>query len=190
MRFADAAAGPLRIAEADVDLIAVGAGRAFSASSVAAASGEGDFGLAAPLALPADRNGEAVRETIGGVPVRDGGLLGLLMVGLSQEEKKSSAGSPAGVDVPSPGVGRTSSVMTTSSGYLDYRMSKCMGSSGCTLDILLGISCGPSLEFFFVFIGCIRGVFHLCIFTGESGAPTVGLEELCGRLIASNFHSA
>lgn len=125
MRLAVAAEGPLRMAEADVERIAVGAGRDFSVSSAAAASGEGDLGLAAPLALPADRNGEAVRETTGGVPERDGGLLGLLMVGLSQEEKKSSAGSPAGVDVPSPGVGRASSVITTSSGYLDYRVSNC-----------------------------------------------------------------
>ena len=58
----------------------------------------------------------AVLETTGGVPVLEGGLLGLLMVGLSQEEKKSSAGSPAGVDVPSTGVPATSSVMTTSPG--------------------------------------------------------------------------
>lgn len=95
--------------------MAVGAGRFFSASSAAPASGEGDFGLfAAPLG-PAVRKGEAVRETTGGVPVREGGLLGLLMVGLSHEEKKSSPGSPAGVEEPST-VPAISSVMTTSSG--------------------------------------------------------------------------
>jgi hypothetical protein len=58
------------------------------------ANGDGDLGrLAAdaPFWL-AERNGEAVRETIGGVPVLEGGLLGLLMVGLSQDEKKSSSG--------------------------------------------------------------------------------------------------
>lgn len=113
------AAGPLRIADVDVERMAVGAGRGLSASSVAvAARGEGDLGLGAPLRGPADKKGEAVRDTTGGVPEREGGLLGLLMEGLSQEEKKSSAGSPAGVFVPSPGVARTSSVMTTSSGYL------------------------------------------------------------------------
>jgi hypothetical protein len=122
VRFAPAPpSGPvLRIAEDDVVRIAVGAGRAASLSAVLEASGDGDFGRdCAPFALPADRNGEAVRETTGGVPLLEGGLLGRLMVGLSQEEKKSSTGSPAGVEVPSaPGVERESSVMTTSSGYL------------------------------------------------------------------------
>lgn len=77
------------------------------------------MGLAvAPLALPAERKGEAVREMTGGVPTREGGLLGLLIAGLSHEEKKSSSGSPAGVALPSAGVPGTSSVITTSSGYL------------------------------------------------------------------------
>lgn len=102
--------------------MAVGAGRAFSASLAAAASGDGDLGReeADPfvVVLPAERKGDAVRETTGGVALRDGGLLGLLIVGLSQDEKKSSAGSPAGVEVPSAGVDALSSVMTTSSGYL------------------------------------------------------------------------
>lgn len=107
------------MADEDVVRMAVGAGSAFSASLAAPASGEGDFGRAVePLALPAERKGEPVRETTGGVPLREGGLLGRLMVGLSQEEKKSSAGSPAGVDPPSAGVARDSSVITTSSGYL------------------------------------------------------------------------
>ena len=78
----------------------------------------GDFGRAAPLALLlVERNGELVLETTGGVPTREGGLLGLLIVGLSHEEKKSSPGSPAGVSVPSPAPEGTS-VMTTSSGNL------------------------------------------------------------------------
>ena len=96
--------------------MAVGAGRAFSASAVAADRGDGDFGLAAPLVLPAVKKGEAVREPTGGVPVREGGLLGRFIVGLSHEEKKSSAGSPAGVEVPPEGVPSTSLVMTTSPG--------------------------------------------------------------------------
>ncbi len=107
------------MADDEVVRMAVGAGRAFSASLAAPAKGDGDLGRAAePLALPAERKGEAVRETTGGVLLRDGGLLGLLIVGLSQEEKKSSAGSPAGVAAPSAGVGSDSSEITTSSGYL------------------------------------------------------------------------
>lgn len=58
------------------------------------------------------------------------------------------------------------------------------------MDILLGIPCGPALEFLFVFIGRIGRVFHLRILTGKGSATTVGLEELCGRLIASDFHGA
>jgi len=63
------------------------------------------------------RNGEAVRLTTGGVCVLDGGLLGRLIDGLSQDEKKSSPAS-AGVEVPSVGVAATISVTTTSSGKL------------------------------------------------------------------------
>jgi hypothetical protein len=79
----------------------------------------GDFGRE-PLPLePAVRNGEAVRLTTGGVPVREGGLLGRLIAGLSQEEKKSSSGSPAGVAAPfGEEANATMSVITTSFGYL------------------------------------------------------------------------
>lgn len=81
----------------------------------------GDFGRN-PLPLaPALRNGDAVRLTTGGVEVLDGGLLGRLMAGLSQEEKKSSSGSPAGVEEPFEDVAGTTSVMTTSWGYLVMR---------------------------------------------------------------------
>jgi len=66
-----------------------------------------------PFAL---RNGDAVR-LIAGVWVLEGGLLGLLMAGLSHEEKKSSTGSPSGVDEPLGKVGDSMSVMATSSGY-------------------------------------------------------------------------
>jgi hypothetical protein len=116
VRLAPVAVGPLRTAVDDVDRIAVGAGRAFSASVAALERGDGDLGRAAPFAFGALRKGEAVLEPPSGVPVREGGLLGRLIVGLSQDEKKSSAGSPAGVDVPSAGVPSASSVMTTSSG--------------------------------------------------------------------------
>jgi hypothetical protein len=73
----------------------------------------GDFGRP-PLAPAGVRNGDAVR--LEGVPVRDGGLLGLLIVGLSQEEKKSSAGSPAGVLLLDDS--SASSPIRTSLGYL------------------------------------------------------------------------
>lgn len=110
----------LRSAEAGVARIAVGAGSDCSAMfSAAAVALSGDFGrAAAPFAPPAERKGEAVRETTGGVPTLEGGLLGLLTAGLSHEEKKSSSAlSLAGVDIP--GVPATSSVITTSSGYLE-----------------------------------------------------------------------
>lgn len=78
----------------------------------------GDFGLSGPLPfVPGLRNGEAVLLTAGGVCVLEGGLLGLLIAGLSQEEKKSSLSE--GVAVPSAAAtAATTSVMTTVSGYL------------------------------------------------------------------------
>lgn len=79
----------------------------------------GDFGLdVAPLPF-GFKNGEAVR-LMPGVPVREGGLLGLLTEGLSHDEKKSSLGSPAGVLVPVPSLSSPISSTVTSSGYL-YR---------------------------------------------------------------------
>src|ERR1700761_4957992 len=168
--------------------MAVGAGRAASASPIPEANGEGDFGRdCEPLALPADRKGEAVRETPGGVPVREGGLLGRLMVGLSQEEKKSSAGSPAGVDEPSaPGVESRSSVMTTSSGYLFHRK-RCAQRTERRYQILLRISFRSALEFLFVLIGGIGSVFDFCVFACKGSAATVHLEEFSGGLVAPNF---
>lgn len=72
----------------------------------------GDFGRSAPLPfVPGLRNGEPAR----GVPVREGGFEGRLIVGLSHEEKKSSS-SPAGVFVPSLLVTSGTSVITTSVG--------------------------------------------------------------------------
>lgn len=110
-----------------VGLIAVGAGREFSATSVAAARPKSPLNAtaAAPFGPPADRKGEAVREITEGVPTLEGGLLGLLIAGLSHEEKKSSSVSVAGVELPSPGVPAISSVMTTSSGYLQTYFSMC-----------------------------------------------------------------
>ena len=78
----------------------------------------GDFGRDPFPLAPALRNGEAVRLTTGGVEVLEGGLLGRLIAGLSQEEKKSSSGSPAGVEEPLEEVVGTASVMTTSFGNL------------------------------------------------------------------------
>lgn len=68
----------------------------------------GDLGRAVPFPLAAGaRKGEAVLAA--GVPVLEGGLLGLLIVGLSHEEKKSSSsGSPAGVWEPEPADSSTS----------------------------------------------------------------------------------
>jgi len=80
----------------------------------------GDFERVLPLPfVPALRNGEAVRLAPTGVPVREGGLLGRLIAGLSQEEKKSSDGSPAGVFVPSGETSSAMSVIVTSSGKLE-----------------------------------------------------------------------
>lgn len=95
--------------------IGVGAGRTSEVLATVLRP-EGDFEREMPLVGLAVRKGDAVRETTGGVPVREGGLLGRLMVGLSQEEKKSSAGSPAGVEVPPVESAVASSVITTSSG--------------------------------------------------------------------------
>src|SRR5690349_13091412 len=76
----------------------------------------GDVERAGPA--PSDvRNGEGVRPTTGGVAVREVGGVGRLIAGLSQEEKKSSSGSPAGVEEPSAEPFAITSVITTSSGY-------------------------------------------------------------------------
>lgn len=89
--------------------------------------------MSLPPFSPGFRKGDGVRPTTGGVAVRETGGVGFLMAGLSQEEKKSSSGSPAGVDAPSPASPST----TTSLGYLDA------GVSGeAVLDMLLGFSCG------------------------------------------------
>ena len=81
----------------------------------------GDFGRSVPLPfVPGLRKGDPTR----GVPLREGGFEGRLMVGLSHEEKKSSS-SPAGVLLPSLPVTSGTSVTTTSLGYLTEHVSVC-----------------------------------------------------------------
>jgi hypothetical protein len=118
----------LRIAAEEVVRIAGAEEAGVAAESVAV---RGDFGRAVPfpLALGA-RKGEAVLLAAEGVPVLEGGLLGLLIVGLSHEEKKSSSsGSPAGVCEPEPADSSTS-VIWTSPGYLCY-VSNCSQQRQC-----------------------------------------------------------
>jgi len=86
------------------------------ASPSALASGDEVRAMSFPFA-PALRKGEGVRPTTGGVAVREIGGVGFLMAGLSQDEKKSSSGSPAGVSEPP--LAAAPSTMTTSSGYLE-----------------------------------------------------------------------
>ena len=110
--------GPFLVAVEGLARMTAGGAEVLVDESVAT---RGDFGRAVAFALlfVAERNGEAVRGALEGVPVLEGGLLGRLIVGLSQEEKKSSPlGSPTGVEVPSAAAVSESSVMTTSSGYL------------------------------------------------------------------------
>ncbi len=86
------------------------------ASDESLARGEADLAISLPL-TPAFRNGEGVRPTTGGVPVRDIGGVGFLIEGLSHEEKKSSAGSLEDVS-KFPALSPATSVITTSLGYL------------------------------------------------------------------------
>lgn len=165
----------LRAAEAGMARAVVGAGAVASAV-------KGDFGRAAPLAGVL-RKGELVR-LIPGVPVREGGLLGRLMVGLSQEEKKSSS-SPAGVLVPLAPASSARSVITTSSGYLGlvnfYRELYYMAL------LQFGISLTPPCQFLLVFVGGIGSVFCFGVLASESGGTTMALEILGCRLIAADL---
>ena len=108
---------PLRSAADDVVRLAAGA-----VVPSELASGEAVLAMPLPLPfeLPALRKGDGVRPTTGGVAVRETGGVGRLIDGLSHEEKKSSSGSPAGVDDPSVGVLLVPSVATTSLGYLTH----------------------------------------------------------------------
>lgn len=115
LRGPDPAAAPLRNAAEDVVLLAAGG----LESELARGEALLEIPLPAPLPLdPAFRNGDGVRPTTGGVAVREIGGVGRLIEGLSQEEKKSSSASPAGVELPSVGPLLITSVITTSPGYL------------------------------------------------------------------------
>lgn len=107
---------PLRNAADDVVRLAAGAAED-DPSTFTSGDGVLAMPLPSPFALPALRKGDGVRPTTGGVAVRDKGGVGRLIEGLSHEEKKSSSGSPAGVEVPSVGPLLMTSVMTTSVGY-------------------------------------------------------------------------
>lgn len=87
----------------------------FSSVDSVLASGDEERLISFPL-LPAVRKGEGVRPA--GVAVLETGGVGRFIAGLSQEEKKSSSGSPAGVAAPSSVPSRT-----TSPGYLSNHMS-------------------------------------------------------------------
>ena len=103
----------LRMADEGMARDAAGAAAVLVAGSdVSAAAPRGDFDRAVALPFAALRNGDAVLP-IPGVAEREGGLLGRLMVGLSQEEKKSSSWSPAGVLVPLVAGSSEASVTTT-----------------------------------------------------------------------------
>lgn len=103
----------------DLRIAAEGTARDGAAEESSSEPWSGDFDLGVPLPLAVGlRKGDAVRLMTGGVCVLEGGLLGRLIEGLSQEEKKSSPAS-AGFEVPSVGVAATMSVITTSSGNLN-----------------------------------------------------------------------
>jgi hypothetical protein len=112
----------------------------FAAEGIAAAvvgAESGDLGRAVPFPLAgALRNGDGDWDR--GVAAREGGLEGRLIVGLSQEEKKSSSLSPAGVLVPSL-ADSGMSVITTSSGYLRTWCQCCSSRENRVFDILSGI---------------------------------------------------
>lgn len=90
---------------------------------------------------------------IGGVPVLEGGLLGRLIVGLSHDEKKSSVGSSAGMEVPSDVMVVRSSVMTTSSGWLES--SQPLPGWDQRASLLLAVSFSSTLQLVFVLGSCI-----------------------------------
>ncbi len=170
-RGADVAA-VLRIAEEEVVRVACGA-----APLSLSVPTSGDFGRAVPLLLPPGlRNGEAVRLMTGGVAVLDGGLLGRLMAGLSHDEKKSSPGSPAGVESPAELEGAMISVMITSLGYLDGRRISTDANPDISPHLLLRIRSGSSLELVLVLRCRIGGILCFWVFTGEGSRTTMRLE--------------
>lgn len=116
----------------------------------------GDLARAPPFA-PAARKGDAVRLTTGGVAVREGGLLGRLIAGLSQEAKKSSP-SPAGVEEPSvPAAAEASATTTTSSGYLEAHV-RILPRHDQKVHVLASVGSSALLQFLLVFDGRIASV--------------------------------
>lgn len=107
LRGPDPIALPLRNAAEEVVRLAAGAAPPANGDAVRAMP----FPL--PFAFPALRKGDGVRPTTAGVAVRETGGVGFLIAGVSQEEKKSFFGSPAGVEVPSGPLLITSVMYTT-----------------------------------------------------------------------------
>lgn len=168
-----------------------------AAAGMAVAAGvdalRGDFGRAVPLPFAgAFKKGDAVLLTpAAGVPVREGGLEGRLIAGLSQDEKKSSSSAAPGVFEPLAPLSSMMSVMTTSSGYLatscQHVLHPPFRSCVCAL---LGILSASSCELFLVLCGGVGCVFGLGILACQGGRSTMCLEVLCRRLISTHFHNA
>lgn len=161
------------------------AGLASASENSVLESGDADREISLPLAF---RKGELVRPTIGGVLVRETGGVGLLIEGLSQEEKKSSLESLAGVAEPSASAG--TSVTTTSSGYLIHASvpSTTIGVFK-VIDLLESVPRSAFLEFFLILGSGVGLVFRLGIFACKSSTPTVCAEVLGGGFITTNFHN-
>ena len=150
----------------------------------------GDLGRdVAPLPFAfALRKGDAVR-LMPGVPVREGGLLGLLIDGLSQEEKKSSLGSPAGVFVPvPPSLSSASSSTVTSSGYLLAVSHSLLLSQTLCIDVLPDIRLHSPRQLILILCRRTTRILHLRIFTRQRCTSSISLEELRCTLVAANFH--
>lgn len=129
----------------------------------------GDLGrVAASPFAPGLRKGDWAR----GVPVREGGLDGRFIVGLSQEEKKSSS-SLAGVLVPSLPVCSIESVITTSSGYLQRQQSVLKAGQKLERGILLSIYSTSPCQLLFVLCSRIACVFRLVILASERSRAAV-----------------
>lgn len=161
------------------------AGAAGLLSPSVLASGEVERAISFPPLAPAFRNGEGVRPTTGGVAVREIGGVGFLIAGLSQDEKKSSSGSPAGVLEPSPASAPST---TTSLGYLMRDVSEAELIPGRSHS-LLGVPRGPLFQLLLV-LGCCGGlVLGLGVLAVEGGGSAILLEELGRRLIAAHLHN-
>jgi len=149
----------------------------------------GDFGRTVLLPLePAVRKGDAVLLPTGGVAVREGGLLGRLMVGLSQEEKKSSSGSPAGVCAPEAAESSISFI-THSFGYLGV-VSIWPFDIYPFCDPQLLVRSHASSQLFFVFDCSIRGVFCFGVFAIQCSGAAVRLKVFGRGLVAADLHNA